>query len=62
MRPGSSWARVATITVNDRGRVSWKWVTADDDVLANGSWSFRYLVVGRGRSDVVRVRIVAPDS
>jgi hypothetical protein len=59
--PDGHWEQVASVVVNDRGRMSWQWVTTDDDVRPDGAWRFRYRIPGHGQSDIVRVTIIAPD-
>jgi hypothetical protein len=56
-----AWQQIASVAVDDRGRMSWQWVTTDEDVRPHGAWAFRYRIPGHGQSDVVRVTIVAPD-
>jgi hypothetical protein len=55
-----SWQRIASVAVNDRGRMSWEWVTTDQDVRGRRPWAFKYRIPGHGESDVVYVRVIAP--
>jgi hypothetical protein len=59
--PHRPWERIATVAINDRGRMSWQWDTSSDDVRPHRGWHFQYRLPGHGRSDIVRVRISAPD-
>lgn len=59
--PGGRWERVASVPVDASGHLGWQWVTTDEDARSHGAWSFLYRIPGRGRSDIVRVSIVAAD-
>jgi hypothetical protein len=54
------WERVTSVPVDENGRAAWRWETSDADIR-NAPWSYRYTIPDVGSSDVVRIRIIAPD-
>jgi hypothetical protein len=57
----SSWRRVGTALVHEKGRIRWQWKTTSRDAHPFTSWRFRFALPRHGWSDVVRVRVVPPD-
>ena len=58
--PHHPWAKLATVAINEQGRMAYEWTPQPGDARLYHPYRFRFVIHGHGSSDVVRLWVNNP--